>query len=519
MSASVWTPGTALVPSLPSVAPVAFVPGTVAAPGISIVGDSNSGIWSAGDGIIGVSINGVNKTTTDVNGLTVAAGKLSLAPELTVASAATCDIGAVASNSVQVTGTSNISSFGTNYRGPMYLRFAATLTLTNSANLILPGLASITVLAGDTCTVMPKATAGVSDGWIVTEYTRASLTPPLVGYAIAGANDDITSLARVTSLQGGQLAGFRNKLIGGHFDTNPWQRGTSFTVTVSGTYVADRWKVEFDGTANITVSKTLLATPALINGVWCNYGLKFLVNSKSGNSYIRLVQCIEDVDTLTTLPAVLQTAIQGSGSFAVPINLRQNFGTGGSPSASVITPFTTTLAVTTAMQWLQSGITVPTISGKTYGTTASTSYISVEYDMLAIPAAGYASIALSGLEQGSYASIWEDRRRIELSLCQRYYEAICADGIVSLTYTSSVTPASTSSSFTFSSPKRIVPTVTLYGSTGVAGKIEVVAAGGAGSDDFGTANARRNCFSIQRAGGSSTGYNAMYSPTNATAEF
>jgi hypothetical protein len=308
------------------------------------------------------------------------------------------------------------------YRGPVYLRFAGSLILSNSANLILPGGVNITVAAGDTCTVMPKATTGVSDGWIVTEYTRAALSPPVVGYAQAGANSDIVSLANLVSIQGGQLAGFRNKLIGGHFDTNPWQLGTSITVTATDTYVADQWKIQFDGTVNITVAKAALAAPAVINGVWCAYGLKITVNSKAGNTFMRLVQCIEDVDTATTMPVVLQSAVQGSASFAVACNLRQNFGLGGSPSASVATPFTTTLGVTSSMQWLQTGATLPTIAGKTLGTTAASSYVAVEYDLLNVPVSGYLHIALSGMEQGLYASVWEDRRRVEPSLCLRYLQ-------------------------------------------------------------------------------------------------
>jgi hypothetical protein len=232
--------------------------------------------------------------------------------------------------------------------------------------------------------------------------------------AFVASVSDLTSLK---SINGGQLAGLRNKLIGGHFDRNPWQRGTTFTVTASGTYVADRWRVDFDGTANITVSKVTLPVAQLINGVWCSYGLKFLVNSKSGNTFIRLSQRIEDVDTLTGSQATLQTAILGSGSFTVPINMRQNFGAGG--SADVVTPLLTNLAVTTGLQQLNSGLTIPSISGKTIGT--ANDYVATEYDLLSIPAAGYVVIALAGLEPGTVASIWEDRRRIELSLCQRYY--------------------------------------------------------------------------------------------------
>lgn len=227
----------------------------------------------------------------------------------------------------------------------------------------------------------------------------------------------------------GQLDSFRNKFIGGHFDQNPWLRGTSFTVTVSGTYVADRWRIDFDGSANITVAKVALPMPQVINGIFCRYGMKITINSKSGNTYIRLSQRIEGVDTLTTRAATLQTAVQGSGSFSVPVAARQNFGTGGSPSADVVTPMVIPLAVTASMQQLNTGLIVPDISLKSFGT--GNDFLAAEFDLMSIAAGGYIIIALSGLEYGSIATVWEDRRRIELALCQRYLPVFQANDTAS----------------------------------------------------------------------------------------
>lgn len=233
------------------------------------------------------------------------------------------------------------------------------------------------------------------------------------------ANLTVAALNSLVSINGGALAGFRNKHIGGDFSRNPWQRGTSFTVTASGTYVADRWRVDFDGTANITVSKVALVTPQLVNGIWCTHGLKFLVNSKSGNTFIRLSQRILGVDTLSGGNAVLQTAILGASAYTIPVNARQSFGTGGAPSADVVTAYASSLAVTAALQQLNTTVAVPSITGKVLGTN-NNSYLSTEYNLLSVPATGFVTIPLSGLEPGLVASQWEDRRMVELSLCQDY---------------------------------------------------------------------------------------------------
>lgn len=113
--------------------------------------------------------------------------------EVDVASAATCDIGGANSLHVRVTGTTTITSLGTNYNGPRFIRFGGALTLThNASTLILPGGASITTAAGDCCVARP-----ISGGWVVSDYQRA--TTPLNGavidrtYAAYTANADLTA--------------------------------------------------------------------------------------------------------------------------------------------------------------------------------------------------------------------------------------------------------------------------------------------------------------------------------------
>ncbi len=74
-------------------------------------------------------------------------------PEVPVASAATVDLGAAGSHSIQITGSTTISSFGSSASllAPYYLiRFSGAMTLTyNASTLQLPGGTSITTSAGD----------------------------------------------------------------------------------------------------------------------------------------------------------------------------------------------------------------------------------------------------------------------------------------------------------------------------------------------------------------------------------
>lgn len=96
---------------------------------------------------------------------------------VTVASASTCDIGAVASHVVSITGTTTITSFGTVPNQIRFGTFSGALTLTyNATSLILPSAASITTAAGDSFVAVSDS----SGNWRVICYTKAN------GQAVVG---------------------------------------------------------------------------------------------------------------------------------------------------------------------------------------------------------------------------------------------------------------------------------------------------------------------------------------------
>lgn len=119
-----------------------------------------------------------------------------------LASAATTDIGAQLTTVLNITGTTTITSFGTNYNGPRFVRFAGALTLTHGAALVLPGAANITTAAGDAAIVVPLGTP--ASGWRVVAYQRAS------GEPIALADGSITLAKLASSVYGTSGA---NKLL------------------------------------------------------------------------------------------------------------------------------------------------------------------------------------------------------------------------------------------------------------------------------------------------------------------
>ncbi len=112
---------------------------------------------------------------------------LNEAPPVTLASAATVDIGAAAANTVIVSGTATITALGTIAAGAIrYIRATGAFTLThNATSLILPGGANIVAAVGD---VFRFESLG-GGNWRMTGYQSGS------AYTFQPLDAGLTSLA------------------------------------------------------------------------------------------------------------------------------------------------------------------------------------------------------------------------------------------------------------------------------------------------------------------------------------
>lgn len=182
---------------------------------------------------------------------------LEFAPAVTLASAATTDIGGAASNYVAITGFETITSLGTTSPAAVrFVRFVNNLILThNASTLILPGGKNIVTAANDSAIFV----SSVSGFWRCLSYFR-NAQPPSVGqqwqvlksYGAAlshTGNTTETTLATVT-VPGGALG--PNGVI------RIW-------VTVSGPNSANNktLRVKFDGNAALTATFTTVVSDTL----------------------------------------------------------------------------------------------------------------------------------------------------------------------------------------------------------------------------------------------------------------
>ena len=278
------------------------------------------------------------------------------------------------------------------------------------------------------------------------------------------------------------LTSSQNLIINGAFEIN--QRAFASTTT-SGAFGHDRWSLE-TATGTVTYS-TQEFTPgtSLETDEPSNFA-RIITTGQSGTGALTIFrQKIEDVRAVAGQAVTVSfwaKAASGTPKLAVEIN--QNFGLGGSPSAVVNTYAG---QVTLSTEWARYSVTVnaPTALGKTFGTTANTSFTQLSlwlsggsnFD------ARTGSIGIQSntfdiwgvqVEEGSTATPFSRNANSiagELAACQRYYQQISG----SFAEVSSGAYYSTTTFFSIRPipEMRTVPTV-----TGVsAGSVRVYTAG------------------------------------------
>jgi hypothetical protein len=156
-----------------------------------------------------------------------------------------------------------------------------------------------------------------------------------------------------------------DRIINGAFDI--WQRAT--TSTVAGYVAADRWRNDFTG-GTVTQSRQAQTVGTLFGA---NNPAFFLRQGVTGQSlsthYAATQQRIEDVRTYAgQTVTIMGWAKRNSGTGNMAVELRQSFGTGGSPSIDVTG--IGAAQVTLTGSWAPFAVTaaVTSVSTKTVGT-------------------------------------------------------------------------------------------------------------------------------------------------------
>ena len=309
-------------------------------------------------------------------------------------------------------------------------------------------------------------------------------TPAAIsGTTINGTTGTFTGNVQMASANGGQLAGLRNKVINGNMGI--FQRGTT-AVTTSGNYgPADRWVVITVGDTFSTTQGSFVSGDTLYDTGGAQNFTQVAVTSVAGAAnFAQLEQRIEDVRLLAGQTVTVSFwAKAAAGTPLIGLAINQNFGTGGSPSAS-LAGVGQSQALTTTWTNYSKTFTVPSINGKTIGTTANTSYSRLTFWLdsgstfntesgTIGQASKTVSIAQVQVEIGPVATPFEQRPiGMELALCQRYYEVMpqAGTGSIQASIGTGQNTSTTAGSvpITFKVTKRATPGVTSTGSLRVS---------------------------------------------------
>lgn len=228
----------------------------------------------------------------------------------------------------------------------------------------------------------------------------------------------ITELPALSSINGGQLGGLRNRIING--DMRVAQRGS--TGTVANTYGPDRWIVGFGGVAP---TWNTFASGAVIGS---NQSSAYMtVAGIAGNTGVNLLQRIEAsncADMAGQTVAYTYWAYQSTGvtmnvtTSAAYAPARDNWGGQTAIGTSAATPVPTATWTKITTLW---AIPSAATTGLTFTCFANAP---------AIVAAQILGVSQVQLELGSVATTFEQRPYgMELALCQRYCQSWAATTI------------------------------------------------------------------------------------------
>jgi hypothetical protein len=233
----------------------------------------------------------------------------------------------------------------------------------------------------------------------------------------------------------------KNKIINGDCFIN--QRNFS-SGTTQGQYVVDRFQDDGNGGTITTSVQQFTPGAAPVAGYEAKQYMRTITATQStAGNYQAFAQAIEDVRSLAGQTATVSFwAKAATGTPNIGISLRQDFGSGGS-SATITSAAVQT--ITTSWARYSFTVNVPSISGKTIGTSSFLKlYIFVSVGTT-LSGLGYPAVGLQNntfdvwgvqVEAGSVATPFQTATGTlqgELAACMRYYTrftSVDSDGLL-----------------------------------------------------------------------------------------
>jgi hypothetical protein len=227
-------------------------------------------------------------------------------------------------------------------------------------------------------------------------------------YRIDGTVGSVSNI-QTASLNGGQLAGMRNRIINGDMRTDQYYNGGAVFMFSVGAPPLDRWRSFCTG-AGITFQQVSLSGQALATALQLTGG--------AGNTSVYVEQRIEARNSFDLAGQTVTLSYYASSSAAFTLNWSTGY-------ASATDNFTTTTVSNTGTQ-----ATTTTLTRYSHTFTLSASATTGAYVRFSLASGGSftsGTFVITGvqLELGSVATPFERRSYAqELTLCQRYFRKV-----------------------------------------------------------------------------------------------
>lgn len=341
--------------------------------------------------------------------------------------------------------------------------------------------------------------------------------------AASGANSDITSLSTITSVNGGQLAGMRNRIINGDMRIDQRNAGAAVTPASGAiTYDVDRWGGQSSQASKFTLQRNaaFVATPA---------GSQFYLGATSSSAYaitatdyFTVEQRVEGWNvadfawgTASAKPVTISFKVWSSLTGTFGGALTNNGGTRSYPfnySVPVANTWTTvsmTVPGDTIGTWdystaigvrVQFGLGVGSTYSAAAGSWAAGNFLSAA-GAISVVGTNAATFYITGvqLELGPVATTFEQRPYgMELSLCQRYLPYITASSGYFICSGQAVSTTMCYGVLAISPLTRVAPTGVIF----LGGTASFMNATGAATGTVIISGATTSTVSIQSAGAS-----------------
>ena len=297
----------------------------------------------------------------------------------------------------------------------------------------------------------------------------------------------LTKVSPGVSSEAINSVGFKNKIIGGDFSTNPWQRGISFTSSSgAGEYTADRWQIIRSTEAIYNINKSANAPTPVQAGVFTQHCLELDITTTDTTidvgQHVVIQQKIEGIN-------IMSEGFGQAGERYITLSFWHNHTKTGTYCVSLCNAAANRSYVAEYIQdvsntWERAVITIPVDQSGTWlyntnigvfvrftiaaGTTFQTSanawvfgnYLASSSQVNALDSTdNLFRIALVQLESGRKASKFENRSvGQELDLCQRYY--LSQQSLYFRNTGSPATNVDIGHSIQFKSSMRAIPTIT-----------------------------------------------------------